>query len=414
MEIKSTDVETIVERPFSAHSGSIFKGARKNFVFLLLAYKLFILALPLVYAQFRPASFSNANYNVNFHWPENKEISRAERFMTWDGEHYLYLSANGYKAGSMSNAFYPLWPALIYAATKLMFGHSLIAALVMSNLLSFVACLLLHWLVSETYGRECADRTLLLLLAFPGALFFQFPYSESLFLLLIVLFFIGILRQNSWLVALMGFLLPMTGVMGVFCLFPLGWYLWERAIRRQKLNSCPFRMAHPPISLSKAKALSLCAAPIFGFATYFAVMYVFTGDPLSGFEAQRINQPSLTNVLNLPMFITVFFNIGLHHGMWDSPIDRAFFILFLACLPAIWRLNKMYFLYALCVGLFPAMSNWFFSYTRLLVVCFPLFIVLSKKLSGLKNRLALTCVFLAFGIVQVLFIIRHINFEWAG
>lgn len=336
--------------------------------------------------------------------------------MTWDGEHYLYLSANGYKAGAMSDAFYPLWPAVIWAGARLMFGHALIAALLLANIFSLIAWLLFHRFVSELHGAECANCALLLLLAYPAALFFQFPYSESLFLLLIVLFFIGIFHEKFWLVTLTGFLLPLTRAIGVFCLLPLGWYLLERSMRMKKLNVNSFSSAFSMFSILKDRVWLVCAAPLLGYASYFGIMYAFTGDPLSGFQAQRdyLNQPSISNILNLPGFIGAFLNIAWHHGMTDSPIDRAFFIVFLICLPFLWRLNRTYFFYALGSGLIPAMSNWFFSYTRLLVVCFPLFIVLGEKLSARRNRLVLAYVVLALGIVQILLLIKHVNVRWAG
>lgn len=415
MDITGSEAEV-----HSSSSGSkivgFLKGPTGRVILLFGGYKILVLGLALACALLQPAAFSLGSYQANFHWPENKKPGLAERFMTWDGEHYLYLSANGYKADSMSDAFYPLWPALIGAGAKLTSGHALIVALFLSNLFSFVAWLLLYQLVARIHGKECAHCALLLLIAYPGSLFFQFPYSESLFLLLIVLFFMGIFREKFRLVALTGFLLPLTRAVGVFSLLPLGWYLFEKAVENRKSNASSFSMVAFISSTLKNGVWLACAAPLLGYASYFIIMNAFTGNPMSGFEAQRdyLNQPSVMNILNLPGFASAFFNVGWHHGMADSPIDRAFFVVFLICLPLIWRLNKLYFFYALGSGLIPAMSNWFFSYTRLLVLCFPLFIVLGKKLSERKNRLLLKYVVTVLGIIQIMFVIKHVNFRWAG
>ena len=75
-------------------------------------------------------------------------------------------------------------------------------------------------------------------------------------------------------------------------------------------------------------------------------------------------------------------------------------------------MNMTYFCYALLSGLVPAMSNQFLSYTRFLVLCFPVFIAMAEKLRG--HDLVFWYVLGVFGVMQVIFLIRHINGFWAG
>src|SRR5439155_9936318 len=152
--------QTIAERDSDTRrqgASPVFHGANARLIYPLLAYKFFILWLVLASAQLLPNSFSFDGFNANFRWPEDKEPGLDERFMTWDGEHYLYLSQNGYHAGSPSAAFFPLWPALIWLNAKLLAGQTLIAALVLSNIFSLFAWLLFHQLVAVEYGDELAD-----------------------------------------------------------------------------------------------------------------------------------------------------------------------------------------------------------------------------------------------------------------
>src|SRR5205807_6959738 len=88
-------------------------------------------------------------------------------FSAWDGQHYLFLADNGYHAGQMSNAFYPLFPLLIHLATPL-FGSSLPAGLLVSNVASLAGLLVLFDLVRLLHGRATARRALLLYVAFPA------------------------------------------------------------------------------------------------------------------------------------------------------------------------------------------------------------------------------------------------------
>lgn len=144
----------------------------------------------------------------------------------------------------------------------------------------------------------------------------------------------------------------------------------------------------PQVLNSALRRYALRAAPVgaslSGILAYFVFMYSTSGNIFEGFDAQKHfeNHPSVSNILDLPRFLQSAGNIGQLHGMVDSLLDRCFFVLFLILLPAIWRMNMTYFCYALLSGLVPAMSNQFLSYTRFLVLCFPVFIAMAEKLRG--------------------------------
>ncbi|HRT56867.1 MAG TPA: mannosyltransferase family protein, partial [Candidatus Paceibacterota bacterium] len=69
-------------------------------------------------------------------WPPGETPTLATRFATWDSAHYLKLSQEGYKAGSHSCAFYPLWPLVIRATTALTGGWPVLTSLLLANALS--------------------------------------------------------------------------------------------------------------------------------------------------------------------------------------------------------------------------------------------------------------------------------------
>jgi hypothetical protein len=388
-------------------------GCTVKLIFLLIFYKSLVLGLAFAYGHFWPESFSLDGFHMAFH--RHEQPGPTERFTTWDGEHYLHLSEEGYKAGSSSDAFYPLWPAMIHAGAWMIGGHDMAAALILANIFSLVGLLLFHRLIAEAHGNKIANDSLILMIAYPGALFLQFPYSESLFLLLIMLFFIGLMRKNYWLVAFTGFVLPLTRATGVFCLLPLLWLIGEQAFR-QATESHPkgFPFLKFLAATCQNRLMAVCLVPLLGYACYFWIMWSQTGNPLEGFAAQKqyINQPSIRNIVNLPGFIEAFYNFSWRHGIADSPIDRALFVIFLASLPLVWRLNKLYFFYAIGCGLVPAMSNWFVSYSRYLILFFPLFVVLAEKSQGKRWHFAYITGM--FGFVQICFIIKHVNFRWAG
>src|SRR5213595_1092221 len=100
----------------------------------------------------------------------------------WDSDFFLRIAQNGYDDASA--AFHPLYPALIAGLGRLLFGHYLLAGLVISLLCCLGSFALLHRLAEERLGPDGARGSVLYLAVFPMALFLQAVYSESLFLLL--------------------------------------------------------------------------------------------------------------------------------------------------------------------------------------------------------------------------------------
>ena len=213
-------------------------------------------------------------------------------------------SEEGYQRGSASCAFYPLWPYLIRASSWLTLGDHFIAGILLANVLSLAAVLVFHYFVERHHGRSTANGAAALLLAYPGAIFFSFIYTESLFLLLVVLFFLCLFQERYVWVGVIGFFLPLTKAVGVFCIFPLLLQLW---LKRERW-----------------RAYLAYYGPLLGYAAYFGIMYGTTGNALEGFEAQRFypNQPSIANLFDVPGFLAHLFMPLRLHGMLDSALDQ--------------------------------------------------------------------------------------------
>ena len=398
----------------------------RTVVFAVVAYKLVSFTLMFCAIEFWPA-FDQSQYQTSIHWPRNATPKLTSHFSTWDGAHYLFLSEVGYQKDSPSCAFYPLWPMLIRAASQLTFHNHFLAGILLANLLSLIGVVLFHHFVTLHHGRQTANLALTLLLAFPGALFFQFIYTESLFFLLITLFFIFLLQKRYFWVAVVGFFLPLTKAIGIFCIFPLLWQLLFET--RNQSSPTSVRGPRPvPVAPSRRPAdwprnpkfdIRLCytlLGPLLGYFSYFLFMYITTGNPLEGFQAQRFypNHPSIANIFNLPRFFQALFTPLELHDMLDSTVDRGLFLLLLACLYSIFQLNKVYFVYAVPVGLVPAMSSWFFSYNRNMMMCFPFFIALAGLFRERKGRFLFWYLIALMGTIQIWFLWRHVNFRWAG
>jgi hypothetical protein len=100
----------------------------------------------------------------------------------WDAVHFLRIAEHGYSAAETS--FYPLYPALVGLLGRALFGHYVLAGIVVSLAAALAAFVLLERVAEPLLGASGARRAVLYLALFPAALFLQAVYSESLFLAL--------------------------------------------------------------------------------------------------------------------------------------------------------------------------------------------------------------------------------------
>jgi Mannosyltransferase (PIG-V) len=145
-------------------------------------------------------------------------VTAWERF---DGLWFLRIATDGYVDGDGSAAFFPLYPLLIRFLSPLLGGHPLAAAYLVSHLAAFGSMALLYFLTASEWGERVARRTVLYLAVFPTSFFLLAPYSESLYLVLVLACLWGA-RRKRWAVAgLAGAAAAATRNVGVLLLLPL-------------------------------------------------------------------------------------------------------------------------------------------------------------------------------------------------
>jgi hypothetical protein len=359
------------------------------FAFVLFAIELF------------PKLFSQRMYWANFHFPTSAPPPSWIQLQTWDAQHYLYLAEYGYLPGDSSTAFFPLWPYAIKAFAFPLGNHYFIAALVLANVLSIVGLTMFHKYVLRAYlERDVADTALLLTLTYPGSLFFGFAYSEALFFLLAVAV-VAALARGDWRTAVMvSFFLPLVRGVGIFIGAPMLYVV----IRDWRARG----------AFDWRQALGLLV-PLAGLGCYFAFMYIETGSPTAGMHAQNafISNRSMLDLIDVWGLVQSFADVEWGHGYQTSVLDRLWFVVFVAALVYLWRKDKLLFFYALPLGLIPPMTS-FMSYTRYLVVVFPVFVAGGLLLSGEPRRYARWLVVGLMTALQALLAIRYVNFYWAG
>ena len=76
---------------------SPLRRSAASLVATLLGARALQLVLILAFFFLFPPIFQVANYRNNFHWPPGEAPTLASAFMTWDAQHYLYLSQHAYQ-----------------------------------------------------------------------------------------------------------------------------------------------------------------------------------------------------------------------------------------------------------------------------------------------------------------------------
>jgi hypothetical protein len=369
-------------------------------------------------------------HSASQHWTPEGYLTFGSHFGSWDAEHYLYLSKMGYHKGLGACACYPLWPLLIRMLSTFVGGNHMVAGILFANVFSFAGSFLFFKMVQLRLGEPIAWLSLLLLLVFPGSLFYQFIYAESLFFFLVILLCFA-LEQGYYRLSLVpAFLLPLTRAPGIFCVFPIMWYLfmqlptidWAKTLCRgrwggqllQAANHCRGQLYSSKVP--RKYGLLLILMPILGWATYFTLMWKWTGNPIEGFEVQKYwGVHSISNIFNVPKFVIGFFDVPLYVSPFNVIfLDRFVFLLMCYCVPILWRLDKSWLIWMIVLGVVPAMSGTFICFTRYACVVFPFFIALAVFLIKSQMRLLRWTTLTLFAVLHVVLVWQFVNFRWVG
>ena len=150
-----------------------------------------------------------------------------EPWAHWDGVWFVRIAADGYGAHPDSQAFFPLYPLLVRAASVLT-GDLVVAGVLVSLGCYALAMILLYRLVRDDFDERAALWSVVFISVFPTALVFQAVYSESLFLFLALASFVSARNGRFGRAGLLGGLASMTRLTGWCLALPLAWEAYVR------------------------------------------------------------------------------------------------------------------------------------------------------------------------------------------
>jgi hypothetical protein len=194
-------------------------------------------------------------------------------FANWDGQWYNAILDHGYSddegGGFGSHVFFPLYP-LLGAALQRLTGLGGELSLCLTSWLALLGLCLAWRHYAAAHPKPATAENgyigLALLLFWPCAYFLRVDYTESLYLGLLVVFFLGIFRKwrFTYLVIICG-LLTATRPTGILCNVVLLLHAWRR-LEPHAFFSRSFR------------SLLLAAASAWGLAAYMGYEYLAFGD----------------------------------------------------------------------------------------------------------------------------------------
>lgn len=148
----------------------------------------------------------------------------------FDSQHYLRIARQGY-TDEADSVFPPLYPLVVRGLGNLFGGGpvaNLAAAVILSNFAFLGLLLLLYRVAAMEMDAHSARRTLLYLSLFPTGFFLLAPYTESLFILLVLGALWSARNGRFGLAGFLGLLASLTRLTGWILVVPLAYEYWQQ------------------------------------------------------------------------------------------------------------------------------------------------------------------------------------------
>jgi Mannosyltransferase (PIG-V) len=309
----------------------------------------------------------------------------------WDALWFLRIATSGYSANDASGAFFPLYPLAVRALSVFFGGNARIAAHLVSNAACLAALALLYLLTRTEVSEGAARRSVVYLAVFPTAFFLLAPYSESLFLFLVLLSFWGARRRRWWIAGLAGALAALTRAVGGLLVLALA----VEAILQFREGSRE-KPTHGSARSTLAR-LAWSLGPVGGTLLYLWFWGQASGDWLTPLRKQGLWGRELQNPLFTLGSATAeaFRGVGLFpQGL--SLLDWLLAVpVLIAAVYAVWRFRPSYATYTAASILLPlAQVSLSFAFAgrplvafgRYSLTIFPLYWAIARWTEGHRGR----------------------------
>jgi hypothetical protein len=353
-----------------------------------------------------------AQSSVGFQTTADAALNLPARF---DAGWYGGIAMDGYyfegRFDKQQNvAFFPAFPLLERAAgyplgafapgvprdrrmARILWGGVII------SLIAFAWAAFYLWrLARETIGEDRAGTAVALLAAYPFAVFFSAPYTESLFLLGAVATIYHFRRDELAAAAAWGLLVGLTRPNGCFLSLVLAVMIFEK-LRSSEISKFP--------NAQISKWLAASAAPGLGMLIYSAYVRHLTG---SWFGWARLHEAwgrSYSGLAPVERAYGWLTDEGLLHVVEGVPYDTLNSLGLIFALVMLWpvlrRLGLAYAVFVVVNVVPPMLAGGVLSMGRLTATLFPLFLALAATTSPRAVPPLITAFAIGQGLVAALF-----------
>lgn len=369
----------------------------KKVVRLFLLWRVSLFAFAFVGTNFTRERFPNHNKDYQA-FPNHYFL---DGFFRWDSGWYARIAERGYYIeGQQSNVvFFPLYPYLSRFLGFLLGDHFL-AGFVISNVATLFALFYVYRIGRMFFADEEAERTLVLLLLFPGSLFFAAYYSEGLFLLCAAASVYYFLSDKYLLAGIAGFFAMLTRSTGLllFVVF-VGYLVWEIARRRRRWSPAQLWLLLIPL----------------GIAVFMLILHIQVGDAWAFARYQEGWGRSTSLALLTPfaelMTVDPSFPRDAQNMQRLVDVLCAFGLLAVGVFMALSRMHPVLWVFVLGSALMPLATGKVMSMMRFAGVSFPAFFYLAHLA---KHRSVERLLVYSFSFFLSLYLLLFINWYWAG
>lgn len=226
--------------------------------------------------------------------PTNIVVDGLVRFDSW---WYHNIVTQGYNMGNIETgvqgnvAFFPLYPMLV-KITSAVTGNVFVAGILVSNIALLIMLFYLYRLTTEEFDRATAGRAVFYLAGAPAGVFLSAMYTESTYLLFVVMTFYYARRSRWFWAGVSGFLASATRNTGI---------LMAGVIALEGMHQSGFRFLPPSWSLTRLKdhllrqvrlifvdwrsLAAACMVPM-GLISYMIYLQIAHGDALGFIHVQ--------------------------------------------------------------------------------------------------------------------------------
>lgn len=298
------------------------------------------------------------------------------RFAGFDGVHYVTIILKGYIGTGLIQAFFPVYPYFVRLINIV--SNPVVSGLMVSHIAFVLSIMVYGYYVIKK--EKLNIKHLLPFLLYPTSFFFVSVYTESLFLLFVLLSFYFVKKKQWALVFLFSALTTATRVTGIFIIPAL---LIEVLLLQKKTKQILW------------SAWSSVLGGVLGLLSYMIYLYKEFGDPLYFFHVQQaFNTGRQQSLVLFPQVVFRYIKI-----LTTIPVDLKYFAYaqefaitviagFVLVYMTIVTIKKnsdalgysSYSYLLFCWGSYvvPTLTGTFQSMPRYLMVLFPLFIVQYK------------------------------------